>query len=79
LYPSLLVCMWYTYCVTDLATFESDAVAIEVDESEARMFGVHMAYKLVEALPELSNNGLCVIVYDIDDRPVSIVPLDPIQ
>jgi predicted neutral ceramidase superfamily lipid hydrolase len=71
--------MWYTYSVTDLVAYESDAVAVELDERQARAFGVSMAHRLLNALPELSDKGICVVVYDIDDQPVSIVPLDPIQ
>jgi hypothetical protein len=71
--------MWYNYCITDFATFESEAVAVELDEHEARMFGVRMAHDLLKAMPDLTSRGMCVVVYDINEQPVSIVPLDPIQ
>lgn len=71
--------MWYTYSITDLATFESDAVAVELDQHEARTFGDRMAHDLLQAMPDLSSRGMCVVVYDVDEQPVSIVPLDPIQ
>jgi hypothetical protein len=71
--------MWYTYSITDLVTFESDAAAIELEEDEARIFAARMAHDLVELLPDLTNKGMCVVVYDIDEHPVSVVPLDPIQ
>jgi hypothetical protein len=71
--------MWYIYSISDLATFESDAVRVEVEEHQARLFGVRMAHDLLKVIPDLASRGMCVVVYDIDKRPVSIVPLDPIQ
>jgi hypothetical protein len=40
---------------------------------------VRMAHDLLEALPDLTSKGMCLVVYDIDEQPVGIVPLDPIQ
>jgi hypothetical protein len=71
--------MWYTYSISDLATFESDAVAIELEEDEARIFAVRMAHDLLKLMPGLTSRGMCVVVYDIDEQPVSVVPLDPLQ
>ena len=71
--------MWYNYSITDLITFESEGVAVELDEQEARAFAVRMADKLLSTVPDLKGQGMCVVVYNIDEQPVSIVPLDPIQ
>ncbi len=71
--------MWYNYSISDLATFESDSVGVELEEHEARIFGVRMAEALLTAIPDLASRGLCVLVFDIDEQPVSIVPLDPVQ
>lgn len=78
-YASAFFPMWYNFSVTDLVSYESDAVAVELNEHEARSFGVNMAHELLGALPDLARKGLCIVVYDLDDRPVSIVPLDPVQ
>jgi hypothetical protein len=71
--------MWFNYTITDLTTFESEGVALELEEHEARTYGVRLAQDVLKAMPELSSMGVCVVVYDIDEQPVSIVPLDPIQ
>jgi hypothetical protein len=71
--------MLFNYTITDFTTFESDAVALELEEHEARTFGVRLANDVLTAMPELTSMGVCVVVYDIDEQPVSIVPLDPIQ
>ena len=71
--------MWFNYTITDFTTFESDAVALEVDEHEVRIYGVRLASDVLKAMPELTNMGVCVVVYDNDEQPVSIVPLDSIQ
>jgi hypothetical protein len=71
--------MWCNYSITDLITFESEGVAVELDEHETRVFAVRMADKLPSTVPDLKGQGMCVVVYDIDEQPVSIVPLDPIQ
>jgi len=71
--------MWFNYTITDFTTFESDAVALEVDEHEVRIYGVRLANDVLKAMPELTNMGVCVVVYDNDEQPVSIVPLDSIQ
>lgn len=71
--------MRFTYSITDLTTYESDALAIELDEREARLFGVRMAQALLTAMPDLTSRGICKAVYDDEGQPISIVPLDPIQ
>jgi hypothetical protein len=71
--------MRYNCSITDLATFESDSVTIELEERVARIFAVRMAHDLLKLMPELASRGLCMVVYDIDDQPVSIVPLDTVQ
>jgi hypothetical protein len=65
--------------ITDFTTFGSDAVALEIEEHEVRIYGVRLANDVLRALPELNNMGVCVVVYDVDEQPVSIVPLDPVQ
>jgi predicted neutral ceramidase superfamily lipid hydrolase len=71
--------MWFNYIITDFTTFESDAVALEVEEHDVRVYGVRLAKDVLKAMPELTNMGVCVVVYDTDEQPVSIVPFDPIQ
>jgi hypothetical protein len=71
--------MWFNYTITDFTTFESEGVALEIEEHEVRLYGVRLANDVLNAMPELSSMGICVVVYDIDEQPVSIVPLDPIQ
>ncbi len=71
--------MWFNYTITDFITFESEGVALEVEEHEVRIYGVRLAHDVLTAMPELSSMGVCVVVYNSDEKPVSIVPLDPIQ
>lgn len=71
--------MRFIYSITDLTTYESDALAIDLNEREARLFGVRMAQALLTAMPDLTGLGICIAVYDDEGQPISIVPLDPMQ
>ena len=70
---------WFNYTLTDLSTFESEGVALELEEHQARTYGVRLAHDVLKAMPELTSMGVCVVMYDLDDQPVCIVPLDTIQ
>ncbi len=53
--------MWFNYTITDLETFESEGVALELEENEARTYGVRLANDVLEAMPELASMGICVV------------------
>jgi len=69
----------FTYSVTDLTDYESAAFEIFLDREDAIAFGARMARELLEAVPDLSRKGMCIAVYDPQDRAVSVVPLDPVS
>lgn len=49
--------MWFNYTITDFTTFESEGVALEVEEHEVRLYGVRLAHDVLTAMPELSSMG----------------------
>jgi len=50
-----------------------------LDEAKFASFVAATARDLIEAMPELALQGMCVALYDENGTPISIVPLDPIQ
>jgi hypothetical protein len=65
--------------VTDLSSYDSPSIAIRLDEAKFASFVAATARDLIEAMPELALQGMCVALYDENGTPISIVPLDPIQ
>ena len=70
--------MWFNFRISNLFNFETEAVAAELELHKAR-FGVRMAQDILKVLPDYSRRGMYVVAYDIEENPISIVPLDPIR
>ena len=71
--------MRFSYTVTDLETYSSEPMVIEVEREEARAVAVSIAQQMLESMPRLGQTGMCVAIYDMESKAISIVPLDPMQ
>ena len=49
--------MWFNYTITDLETFESDGVALELEENEARTYGVRLANDVLGSHAGIGQHG----------------------
>jgi hypothetical protein len=68
-----------SYRVTDFASFSSEPIILDVEKDDARAIGVIIAQQMLDSIPTLTQMGMCVTIYDMDAKEVSIVPLDPLQ
>jgi hypothetical protein len=66
----------FTYNFTDLISFETSGEEVWINRADVPAFGNQVACQLREAVPDLSNKGMCVGIYDQDGEAVSYVPLD---
>jgi hypothetical protein len=70
----------YSFSVTDLDDFESNAIEINLDSEDAVLdMGMLIAREMADKVPDLKYKGMCVVLYDRQGEPLSIFPLDPIQ
>jgi hypothetical protein len=69
----------FSYNFTDLTSFDSPPKEIWLDELDLPDFGKRTAREMLEAVPDLSNKGLCVGIYDERGQPISYVPLDSLH
>ena len=69
----------FTYNFTDLVTFDSPQREVWMETDELAEFGKRTAREMLEAVPDLTNKGMCVGIYDEAGEPISFVPLDSLQ
>ena len=69
----------YSYSLTDLDAFESEAIEVELESEEVVDYGAGVARAMLRTRPDLKYKGTCVVMYDTDGIPISIVPVDTIQ
>ena len=65
--------------VTDLITYESPPLAVCMEATEVTAFAESTARDLLRAMPGLALRGMCIAVYDENELPISIRPLDRVQ
>ena len=68
----------FTYNVTDLASFESPCTEVWIDWADLPAFASRVAREMLDAVPDLTNKGLCVGIYHQGDA-ISYVPLDTLH
>ena len=69
----------FTYHITNLADYRSEAIEVFLEKHEALEFGTCMARELIASMPELKRKGMCITVSDNEGDAISIVPLDTVQ
>jgi hypothetical protein len=69
----------YSFSVTDLTNFDSSAGSFQLTEDEAMQFGRDYAAKLLDAQPEIRNQGLCIVAFDQSGQARFIQPLDTVH
>ena len=71
--------MRYSYRVTDFGTYSSQPIIFDLDEEEAREFGISIAKQMLASVPALAHKGMCVTIYNMEAKAMSVVPLDPLN
>jgi hypothetical protein len=72
--------MRYSYRVTDFTTYSSQPIIFDdLDEEEAREFGLCIAKEMLAKIPALAQKGMCVAIYNMEVKAVSVVPIDPLN
>jgi hypothetical protein len=69
----------FTYNFTDLTSFESPTTEIWIDWADLPSFATRIAREMLDAVPDLTNKGMCVGIYDQQGDAVSFVPLDTLH
>ena len=69
----------YSFSVTDLTNFDSSAGSFQLTDDEAMQFGRDYAAKLLDAQPEIRNQGLCIVAFDQSGQARFIQPLDTVH
>jgi hypothetical protein len=69
----------FSYNLTDLTTFESPCTEVWLEREALPAFATGFAREILDVVPDLSNKGLCVGIYDQDGEAVSFVPLDTLH
>jgi hypothetical protein len=69
----------FTYNFTDLTGFESPSTEIWIDWADLPAFAGRIAREMLDAVPDLTNKGICVGIYDQQGEPISYVPLDTLH
>jgi hypothetical protein len=69
----------FTYNFTDLTSFESPPTEIWIDWADLPAFASRVAQEMLDAVPDLTNKGMCVGIYDQHGDAISYVPLDTLQ
>jgi hypothetical protein len=69
----------YSYSVTDLEAFESEAIEVELESEEVGAYGACVARAMLSTKPDLKYKGMCVVMYDTQGQPITIVPIDPLH
>jgi hypothetical protein len=69
----------YSFSVTDLTNFDSSAGSFELTDDEAMQFGKDYAARLLDAQPEIRNQGLCIVAFDQSGHARFIQPIDTVH
>ena len=69
----------YSYSVTDLDEYESEAIEVELESEEVVEYGASVARGMLSTRPDLKHKGMCIVMYDTAGIAISIVPVDTIQ
>jgi hypothetical protein len=69
----------FNYNFTDLTTFESPFTEIWIDGADLPAFAIRVAREMLEAVPDLTNKGMCVGIYDQQGDAISYIPLDTLH
>jgi hypothetical protein len=69
----------FTYNFTDLTSFESPCTEIWIDWVDLPAFASRVARQMLDAVPDLTNKGMCVGIYDQQGDAISYVPLDTLH
>jgi hypothetical protein len=69
----------FTYNLTNLSTFKSPCTEVWIDMDELPKFASRIAREILDAVPYLTNKGMCVGIYNQDGDAISYVPLDRLQ
>jgi hypothetical protein len=71
--------MCFTYNFTDLMSYESPCTEIWIEQSDLPTFASRIAREMLDAVPDLTNKGMCVGTYDEEGEAISYVPLDAVH
>ena len=64
---------------TDLTSYESPCTEIWIEQSDLPTFASRIAREMLDAVPDLTNKGMCVGIYDEEGEAISYVPLDALR
>jgi hypothetical protein len=65
----------YSYSLTDLDQYETEAIEIALPSEEIFDFGATLAREVATSMPDLKYKGMCVVLYDHRGSALSIVPI----
>jgi hypothetical protein len=69
----------FLYNLTDLMTFDSPCTDVWMDRADLPEFASRIAREMSDAVPDLSNKGMCVGIYNNQGEAISYVPLDALH
>jgi hypothetical protein len=69
----------FSYNFTDPTSFESPCTEIWIDWADLPAFASRIAREMLDAVPDLTNKGLCVGIYDQRGEAISYVPVDALH
>jgi hypothetical protein len=69
----------FSYIFTDLMSFSSPSEQVWIDKDDLFGFASRVAREMLAAVPDLTNKGMCVAIYDKAGQAISYVPLDSLH
>ncbi len=63
----------------DLTTFESPCTEVWIDSVDVATFATRVAREMLDAVPGLTNKGMCVGIYNQQGEAISYLPLGTIH
>jgi hypothetical protein len=69
----------FTYHFTDFTSFDSPPEETWIEREDIAGFASRVAREMLAAVPDLTNKGMCVTIYDEAGKAISYVPLDSIH
>lgn len=69
----------FKYHFTDLTSFDSPPQEVWAEEEDLPDLANRLAKEMLEAVPGLTNKGMCVTIFDRNDEPIKYAPLDTLQ
>jgi hypothetical protein len=69
----------FTYQLTDLTTFDSPPKQVWAEEGDLPVLATRLVREMLEVVPDLTNKGVCVTIFDQDGQAIKYVPLDTLQ